>query len=856
MKRYFLLALSICVTWMAFAQKMSVKAPSSVVVGENFRLEYTVHLVNIDGQPQLPDMPDGLRVVYGPSISQQESYSNINGHSSVTALTIFTFMIQADKEGTFTIPAAKLHVGGRTLVSDPVSVKATKDSRKQNTGTTFHPDDNSGPGIRSQGTPISQKDIFFKVTASKTHVYEQEPIVLTYKLCYLRDVQPTSINGNAPDVKGFQVQEITVPDTYSMETINGRTYVTRVFKQYLLYPQMVGTQDIPRVIFKAEVPQRVAVDPMEAFFNGGSDFVVVPCDLIAEGMDIRVDSLPSKPAGFSGGVGKFNISAQIDKEELKAGDPINIRVVVGGMGNLKLLKQPEVILPKDFDKFDAKITDKTELTANGVEGNMIYDFLAVPRNQGEYTIPAIKMTYFDIESKSYKTIETEPFQVKVLEGDGSSSDDYADYSNKDIRPIKEGKASLYKANEFFFGSRAYWLWIAIPLLLFIALLTVFRKRAIDNANITKMRGKKANKVATRRLKVANKLMLNGDNDRFYDEVLRALWGYVGDKLNMPVEQLSRDNVSDRLTEHGVEEGTVEKFIQALDECEFERYAPGDSKGNMNRTFEAAMNAIMKIEDDMKSAKGKTKDATPAVVLLLLLAMIPMQSVLAVTKESADEAYKKGNYQQAIKDYEQLLKEGVSAKLYFNLGNAYYRTEDMTKAILNYERAYMLSPGDEDIRFNLQLARTKTIDKINPQREMFFVTWYKALVNFTSVDRWAAIAVASIILALILILLYLFSDKIRLRKIGFYGAVAMLVLFILSNIFAYQQKQKLEKKDGAIIMTATVNVKKTPDSKAENAFVLHEGTKVEITDKTIKGWRGVRIIDGREGWLQDNCMEEI
>ena len=268
-----------------------------------------------------------------------------------------------------------------------------------------------------------------------------------------------------------------------------------------------------------------------------------------------------------------------------------------------------------------------------------------------------------------------------------------------------------------------------------------------------------------------------------------------------------------------------------------------------------MQAIMDIENTMKNKKRTTASSAP---LLLLALMLPLAvgAATAPTKESADEAYLKGEYQQAIKEYETLLKNGESAELYYNLGNAYFRSDDLTKAILNYERAHLLSPGDKDILFNLQFARSKTIDKMTPQSEIFFVGWYQSLVNFTSVDRWAYIAVVSIILVLTLLLLYLFADRMLLRKVGFFGAVAFFLLFILANLFAYQQKRQLENRKGAIVTSSSVSIRKQPADNAEAVFVLHEGTRVDITDRSIKGWKEVQAPDGKGGWLQDNTIEEI
>ena len=244
-----------------------------------------------------------------------------------------------------------------------------------------------------------------------------------------------------------------------------------------------------------------------------------------------------------------------------------------------------------------------------------------------------------------------------------------------------------------------------------------------------------------------------------------------------------------------------------------------------------------------------------VLLLLVLALLPYVAT-AATKANGDLAYQRGNYQVAIADYRSLLKKGVSADLYYNLGNAYYRTDSLAQAILCYERAYELAPGDDDIRFNLQFARSKTIDKITPESEMFFVTWYRGLVNFTGVDQWAKTALVAIFLALILVLVYLFSSSLLRRKVAFFSAIVLLVVFLAANLFAYQQKQTFEHSAGAIVMASSVNIKKTPVANSSDAFVLHEGTRVEITDRSIKGWVGIHLADGRDGWMNPRALEEI
>ena len=842
------------------AQTLTGSAPSHVATGEQFRLTYTVNTQDVSDF-RAGDIPEELEVLIGPNRSMQSSYQMINGHTSSSSSITYTYIVRATKNGSYTIPPAHVVVGGKSIASNSLTVKVTGSGSVSSSGSSRQQSNNEGE-IRDAGSQISGSDLFIKVSANKKRVHEQEPILLTYKVYTL--VGLTSLRGDMPDLKSFYTQEVDLPQqkSFSIETFNGRPYKTTTWSQYVMFPQMTGKLEIPSITFEGIVVQQNRnIDPFEAFFNGGSGYIEVKKKIQAPGIDIQVDPLPQRPANFSGGVGKFNISAQFDKIEIKANDPVSMRVIVSGTGNLKLIKQPVVNFPKDFDKYEPKITDKTKLTSNGIEGSMIYDILVVPRHQGKYEIPPVEFTYFDTSENTYKTIKSESFTLDVAKGSGAGTvNDFTGQTDlqeltKDIRYIKTGDTRQHSLDDFFFGSTGYWISLTVLALLFISLFIIFRQRAIDNANVTKMRGKKANKVASKRLKKAARLMSDNKPSEFYDEVLRALWGYVGDKLNIPVEQLSHDNISQRLSERNVGEDTVSQFIGALDECEFERYAPGDPKGNMNKVYDKAINAIEKIESTMKKTKKSGNMATK-MVLIFVVSLFSVTTSFAVTKVEADSAYARGEFQQAIKDYEALLKQGASADLYYNLGNAYYRTENITRAVLNYERALLLSPGDRDIRFNLQIAQSKTIDKIVPESEMFFFTWYKTLVNLMSVDGWARTSLVSLALVIILLLVYLFSDRIWLRKIGFFGGVVLLLLFVMSNVFAWQQKQNLLFRKGAIVITPSVTVKSTPANNGTDLFVLHEGTKVMITDSSMKGWKEIRIADGKEGWIESSQLEEI
>lgn len=858
MKRSSILLICLFIACACFSQVIRVSTPSRVEAGENFRVSFKVTTQDVDDFRSGLHSTDVVEVIAGPYTSSESSFQMVNGHTSSSSSITYTYTLYAAKSGVYNIPAAHARVGGKQISSRPAKVTVVGSAQgRGNNSPKMHEDDNYPPHMKVAGSAISGRDLFIKVSANKRKVYEQEPILLTYKVYTLVDL--TQLEGKMPELTGFHTQEIPLPQqkSFHIERVNGKPYRTVTWSQYVMYPQMTGKMEIPSITFKGiVVQQNRSVDPFEAFFNGGSGYVEVKRNIVAPSIKIDVLPLPHKPANFSGGVGKFNISAQLNKNELKAGDPLSLRIVVGGIGNLKLIKQPVVNFPKDWDKYDPKVTDKTKLTSNGLEGNMIYDILAVPRNQGHYTIPPVELTYYDTSLNQYKTIKTQSFEIEVAKGDGSRSSvvDYSKDQPKDIKDIKKGEAELHSVDNFFFGSVGYLMSLLIPFAAFVTLLVIFRNRAIDNADLVKMKGKKANKIATKRLRQANKLMLAGKTNEFYDEVLRALWGYVGDKLNMPAEKLSRENISEKLQSHNVDDNTISKFLSAIDDCEMMRFAPGDPEGNMNKTFESAMTAIMEIENVMKKKSNKAKVSGFSFVLMILMLM-PL-SANAITKQNADDEYAKGNYQQAIKDYQEILKAGVSSEIYYNLGNAYYRTDNITQALLAYERALQLSPGDNEIRFNLQYARSKTIDKITPETEMFFVTWYNSLVNFTSVDRWANTAIVSIVMALLLILVFLFAPQMWARKSGFYGSAVFLLLFAFANLFAFQQKHELETKQGAIVIAPTVNVKKTPAASGTDVFVIHEGTRVDITDRGMKQWRGIKLADGREGWLKTSQIEEI
>ncbi len=586
--------LLVCTT--ALGQSIVGRAPAQVAVGEQFRLTYTVNTDDVE-EFRAGNIPEALEVLMGPSTSSQSSFQMVNGKTSSSSSVTFTYIICANKGGNYTIPAARAKVGGKLMHSNVLHLKVSgsASSQQQNRGQR-----SGGNDAQASNGHISGNALFMKVSANKSRVHEQEPILLTYKVYTL--VNLTSLNGKMPDLKSFYTREVPLPQqkSFHIETLNGRPYRTVTWQQYVMFPQTTGKLEIPSLDYEGMVMlENRDVDPFEAFFNGGSGYTEVKKVIKAPGLTITVDPLPTRPSNFSGGVGTFSLSASLDKDKVKANDPVTLRIVVSGVGNMKLIKQPTVVLPKDFDQYDAKVTDKTKLTTNGIEGNMVYDVLIVPRHQGTYELQPLEFVYFDTRSGSYKTLHSQPFTLKVQKGSGNASRTYASEElqqvNKDIRYIKTGDIRPATLGDTFFASAAYWIVLALLLGTFVTLFVVFRQRAIDRADIVKMRGKRANKVASRRLRKAAKLMKANNQNEFYDEVLRALWGYVGDKLNIPVTQLSRENISAQLNGRGADADTIQLFLGALDECEFARYAPGDAHGNMNKVYDAAVEAITSIE---------------------------------------------------------------------------------------------------------------------------------------------------------------------------------------------------------------------------------------------------------------------
>lgn len=591
-----------------FADKVSfvASAPDVVVVGDQFRLSYTVTTQKVKDF-RAPSIK-GFDVLMGPSRSEQSSTQIVNGSVSSTSSITFTYILMANTAGEFTVPGASIVADGNQMISNSVKIKVLP--QDQNHNSSRRNNDNSSSIQPSSNASVSNQDLFITATASKTNVYEQEAFVLTYKI-YTRESNLQLNNAKLPDFKGFHSQEIemTTNARWTPEHYKGRNYYTTVYRQFVLFPQQSGKLFIEPAQFQMTVNKPVqSADPFDAFFNGGNNVIEIKKPITTPKIAINVNPLPAgKPTNFLGGVGEFNISSSINSKELKTNDAITIKLVISGTGNLKLISNPEIKFPDDFEVYDPKVDNQVRLTKEGLTGNKVIEYLAIPRHAGTYKIPGVSFSYFDIRSKSYKTLNTEDYVVNVEKGAGNADQVIANFTNKedlkvlgeDIRYIKQNEVTFQPKGSFFYGSMSYWLFYIIPALAFILFFIIYRKQAAENANVAKMRTKKANKVAIKRMKLAGKLLSENKKDAFYDEVLKALWGYISDKLNIPVSRLSKDNIEEKLRNHGVSEELIKEFLNALNDCEFARFAPGDENQAMDKVYSSSIEVISKMENSIK-----------------------------------------------------------------------------------------------------------------------------------------------------------------------------------------------------------------------------------------------------------------
>ena len=591
---------------------LKVQAPSQAEVGQRIRISYVANTQDVEDF-SVGDF-EGFNVLYGPSTSRSSTFSIVNGHTTQSSTITFNYTVVPTTEGTLKVPAAAIKVDGKTVKSGTANIEVlpastTAPSKSPQGGTSGRSPSGEKDGGRGNSAQISGQELYMTVTANRQKIYEQEAVMLTYKLYTLVNIR--QISGEMPQIDGCHIQEMDREAQLSLkyEHVNGRNYGTAVWKQYVLFPQKTGKIKIPSITFDTQVEvQNHSMDPFDIFFGGGSLSQMVRKEIKTSPVEIEVLPLPTpKPDNFSGAVGKFTVSATLTPEQVNANDAATLRLVVSGQGNMKLMKAPKINFPQDFEVYDPKENNKTTNTATGAKGNITYDYVVVPRHGGKFSIPPVEFCYFDPEKERYNTVRTDSFTLAVAKAKGqpvayTREQEDLNVLNNDIRFIKLGKLESVETDDFF-GTSAYWLAYALLFAAFVAaFLWLIHKQKL-NPNSWSVKGKKAGKVASRRLKKASKLLHAKDDAAFYDEVMRALLGYAGDKLSLPVGELTKDNVISKLTQRGVEQSVVDAFIAVLGDCEFARYAPSsDTNTTKEKIYQQASEAITRMNAALGSRK--------------------------------------------------------------------------------------------------------------------------------------------------------------------------------------------------------------------------------------------------------------
>lgn len=595
------------ITYAADAVEFKASAPAQVIMGNPFQLTYSVNQRAKD--LRAPEFVD-FDYIAGPYTSQSSSTSFVNGKRTSSFTLTYTYTLIPNKEGTFTLPPATIKVDGEQYTSNGVRITVLPPDQPSNVSTASQQSNANASIQPREATNANAENIFMRTLVSKTKVHEQEVILLTYKLYFAGvDVAQFTNNTRLPEFKGFLKQELEIGEIQTeLEHYNGRNYQTAVIYRTLLFPQRSGDIVIDPAQFEAvlRVQNRAQVRSIfDDFFNS---YTTVAKPLVAPSVTIHVSELPAgKPAGFSGGVGQFAINSRISNTDLQANEAVTLTLTIQGTGNMKLLKTPAVDWPEGFEVYDPKVTNNFKNSLSGVSGTKTIEYLAIPRAGGTYTIPAVQFAYYDTQADTYKTLSTPEYTLNIARSANEESsaavvNNFVQKENiqqfgSDIRYIytNDQPRFIQQASSITFGSLAFWAWYGAPSLLAAILFFLFRKQIKENADITRVRYKKANKVAQRRLKAAEKLLKENQKEAFYEEIERAAWTYLSDRLSIPTAQLNKENIAQILSNKGVSQTVIGELHRVLTTAEFARYAP-TSDHAMQDMYNDTTNIINQLEN--------------------------------------------------------------------------------------------------------------------------------------------------------------------------------------------------------------------------------------------------------------------
>lgn len=583
--------IGIALSALAEQVEFRAQAPAQVIVGRPFQLSYTVNQRGKD--LRAPEFTD-FDYIAGPYTSQSSSTSFVNGHRTSSFQMTFTYTLMAQKEGTFSLPPATINIGGEHYTSNGVKITVLPEDQPQqssNQQSAGSSQQSGGQQAVQQSSGPEQGNIFVRTLVSKTKVYEQEAVLLSYKVYVAGvDLKQFTNNTTLPDFTSFLQQKIDLSDVQlQLENYNGRNYQTATIYSTLLYPQKSGDIQIEPASFEAVllVPNQARSRSIfDDFFNS---YTTATRTLRAPGATIHVTPLPAgKPASYAGGVGKFTMDAKLSNTDVKANEAITLTLTIRGAGNMKLLKTPAVDWPEGFEQYDPKVTNNFKTSTGGMSGTRTIEYLAIPRAAGDYTLPAVQFGYFDTEKGKYEILSTPEYTLHIARGAGDQSATAqpagVSYVNKedirelgsDIRYISAANFVPAGENEVLrvpFGSWQMWLLYSCPLALALGLFVIFRKRIRENADIIGVRKRQANSVARKRLKTAKKLLAEQSKEKFFEEIERASLQYLSDRLSIPTADLNKETITSTLRGKSINDTLIERTNRVLSDAAFARYAP-------------------------------------------------------------------------------------------------------------------------------------------------------------------------------------------------------------------------------------------------------------------------------------------
>ena len=852
-----------------------VEAPDVVAVNEQFNVTFI-----IEGEKSPSDFQwssgDDFQLVWGPQKGSSSSIQIINGKRSSSHQTTFTYILIPKATGTFQLPAATALLSGDRISSTQASIQVVSDgaSSSQSSGQNGGKSSGGGQTSSTGSGEISSNDLFMRLSLSRTEVVIGEPITATLKI-YQRANVVGFENAKFPTFNGFWSQETYVPNNieFKRESLDDKIYNTAVLRTYVLIPQQSGTITIDPAELVCLVNIRTAPSTSNSLFDSffQDEYRTIRKRVTTPAVKVKVNPLPAgQPASFGGGVGNFGISARLTTDNLKTHDAASLIITVSGRGNVALLEEPKVNFPPDFEIYDTKTTENTDKSNGGTSGSKSFEYPFIPRSHGDFTIEPVEYSYYDVNAGKYVTLRTEPLHVKVAKGKGGDSTpvttvnsgvERKDVKNlaDDIRFIFTGKPGLSGSGSFFVGSVFFWILLALMILGATSVYLAFRKVAAMRADVAGTKNRRATKMAQKRLKLAGEYLDKNLYTAFYEELHKALIGFVSDKLNMDMSEISKDNIASALTEGGVSEEQTKAFTDLLDACEFARYSPDGGNEAMRSHYDAALKVISSIDSGLKTGGKSLRKVVTVVTLLLSLgtSMNIQAKDLDSLWTAGVQAYTDGKFSDASAAWTSIEESGQkSAKLYYNLGNAWFKQGNYPKAILNYERALRLDPSYSDARYNLEFTSNFVQDKIEPVPEFILKSVARKVCYVMGSNAWAVIFLVLLAAALVMGLLFLLGSSVGKRRAGFYCGIVLLLLSAGALSFSVWQKSDSVKTDTAIVMSPVSSVKSSPSSgSSKDLFVIHEGTKVTILDE-VGTWRNISLADGRQGWIPASDIEII